>query len=274
MPKKPTISKSSFIKGKQCLKALYLQKKYPELQDPVSEGQQAIFDRGTNVGELAQQLFPGGVMAAYDLPEGFMRSIKRTKELIRQGETVIYEAGLMYQNTHCFVDILVKENGKWFIYEVKSSTGVKDVNIYDAAFQYYVLTNLGFKIGGVSIVYINNKYIREGEIDINRLFNIESVFDQAIENQTAVKNLLSSQVAALQKPEIPKVDIGPHCSDPYPCNFIGHCWKDIPDYSVFDISRLRAAKKFDLFNNGILGYPRKDRQTKKILPLMREFIMS
>ncbi len=41
MPIKPTISKSSFIKGKQCLKSLYLQKKYPELQDPVSEGRQA-----------------------------------------------------------------------------------------------------------------------------------------------------------------------------------------------------------------------------------------
>ena len=85
MPKKPTISKSSFIKGKQCLKALYLQKKYPELQDAVSEGQQAVFDRGRSVGELAQQLFPGGVMAAYDLPDGFMRSIKRTKELLNEG---------------------------------------------------------------------------------------------------------------------------------------------------------------------------------------------
>ena len=253
MPRKPIISKSSFIKGKQCLKALYLQKKYPELQDPVSEGQQAIFDQGHNVGELAQQLFPGGVMAAYDLPEGFMRSINRTKELIAHGNTIIYEAGLMYQNTHCFVDILMKEKDKWFIYEVKSSTEVKDVYIYDAAFQYYVINNLGLDIEDVSIVYINNKYVREGDIDINQLFSIESVFDRVIDIQAAVKNLLSGEVAALQKPDIPNIDIGPHCTDPYDCNFIGYCWKDVPDYSVFNISRLRTVKKFDLYNNGILN---------------------
>ncbi|MBI9037607.1 MAG: DUF2779 domain-containing protein [Bacteroidales bacterium] len=223
------------------------------MQDPISESQQAIFDCGQNVGELAQQLFPGGVMAAFDLPEGFMKSIHKTRELIEQGNSIIYEAGLMHENTHCFVDILVKKNGKWFIYEVKSSTGIKDVYIYDAAFQYYVLSNLGLEIEDISIVYINNQYIRQGNIDINQLFNIESVFDRIIEIQATVKNLLSNQVEALQKPDAPNIDIGKHCSDPYDCNFKGHCWKDVPDYSVFNISRLRAEKKFDLYNDGILN---------------------
>ena len=253
MPKKPIISKSSFIKGKQCLKSLYLQKKNPELQDPISESQQAIFDCGQNVGELAQHLFPGGVMAAFDLPEGFMKSIHKTKALIEQGNTIIYEAGLMHENTHCFIDILLKKNNKWFIYEVKSSTGVKDVYIYDAAFQYYVLSNLGLEIEDVSIVYINNQYIKQGNIDIHQLFSIESVFDSVIENQAVVKNLLSNQIAALQKPDAPNIDIGPHCSCPYDCNFMGHCWKNVPVYSVFNISRLRKETKFDFYNNGILN---------------------
>jgi len=252
MPFFPAISKSSFIRGKQCLKSLYLLKKHPELQDQISEAQQAIFDRGHNVGELAQQLFPGGVVAAFELPAGFMRSIKYTRELIRLGKEVIYEAGLMYENTHCFVDILVKQNGKWFIYEVKSSTEVKEVYIYDAAFQYYVLNNLGLEIENVSIVYINNQYVRIGDIDIQQLFTIESVFDRVLENQSFVKNLLLNEVSTLQKPEIPDIDIGPHCFDPYDCSFMGYCWKDVPDYSVFNISRLRSEKKFDLYNNGIL----------------------
>ncbi len=80
-----------------------------------------------------------------------------------------------------------------------------------------------------------------------------NVADKTIwENQAVVKNLLLNEVAALQKPEIPDIDIGPHCFDPYDCSFMGYCWKDIPDYSVFNISRLRAEKKFDLYNNGIL----------------------
>lgn len=251
--KNTVISKSSFIRGKQCLKSLYLLKKHPELRDVISEGQHAIFDIGHNVGELAQQLFPGGVVAAFDLPEGFMRSMNYTKELIAQGQTIIYEAGLMFENTHCFVDILVKENGKWKIYEVKSSTEVKDINIYDAAFQYYVLSRLGMEISDVSIIHINNQYVRIGEIDIHQLFTIQSVIELVLQNQATVRNLLSNELAALQQPEIPSIDIGPHCTDPYDCDFMGHCWKDVPEYSVFNISRLRSEKKFDLYNNGILN---------------------
>ena len=50
----------------------------------------------------------------------------------------------------------------------------------------------------------------------------------------------------------PNVDIGPHCSDPYDCDFKGTCWKHIPDYSVFNISRLNKDKKFDLYNQGVV----------------------
>ena len=45
---------------------------------------------------------------------------------------------------------------------------------------------------------------------------------------------------------------GPHCSDPYDCDFKGTCWKHIPEYSVFDISNLNKKKKFNLYNQGII----------------------
>lgn len=49
----------------------------------------------------------------------------------------------------------------------------------------------------------------------------------------------------------PKIDIGPHCSDPYPCDFEGHCWAHIPDNSVFDLTG-NGVKKFDLYQKGIV----------------------
>ena len=55
------ISKSSFIRGMQCEKSLFLHIFKPELRDEISESQQAIFDTGYSVGELAQQMFPGGI---------------------------------------------------------------------------------------------------------------------------------------------------------------------------------------------------------------------
>ena len=55
------LSKSTYMRGKQCPKALWLYKHRPELRPVVSDAQQAIFDNGTAVGLLAQQRFPGGV---------------------------------------------------------------------------------------------------------------------------------------------------------------------------------------------------------------------
>ena len=49
----PQLSKSRFIAGLQCLKRLYLECYQRELADPLDPGQQALFDTGIAVGELA-----------------------------------------------------------------------------------------------------------------------------------------------------------------------------------------------------------------------------
>ena len=59
--KKHQLSKTLFIRGLQCPKSLYLQKFRPELKEEVTPEKQRLFDSGSNVGILAQQLFPGGV---------------------------------------------------------------------------------------------------------------------------------------------------------------------------------------------------------------------
>jgi hypothetical protein len=58
---KHVLSKSTFIRGMQCEKSLYLNKHGRNLRDEISPEQMAVFSQGTNVGELAQGLFPGGV---------------------------------------------------------------------------------------------------------------------------------------------------------------------------------------------------------------------
>ena len=73
------LSKSSFIKGLQCEKHLYLYKYHYNEMDELSEMQKAIFKRGTNVGELAHKLFPGGVIAAQGDPPNYDAGI--TEEL-------------------------------------------------------------------------------------------------------------------------------------------------------------------------------------------------
>ncbi|MDR3609786.1 MAG: DUF2779 domain-containing protein [Ignavibacteriaceae bacterium] len=251
MEEKHLISKSSFIKGIQCEKQLYLYKYHYDWMDEVSESQQLIFDRGHDVGELAQQLFPGGVVATED-PRKHLQAIARTTELIESGAKVIYEAAFGFDEVLVIADIVVWDGRQWNIYEVKSSTKISDTYYQDAAIQYYVISNC-LDVNEISIVYINNQYVRRGKLELDKLFTIESVRENVSDQQDFIKSELKRLKIVLKGNEIPQIDIGPHCSDPYRCSFWGHCWKDIPDYSVFDIAGLRQDKKFELYGLGHIG---------------------
>ncbi len=54
VPPMHLLSKSTYLRGKQCPKALWLYKHRPELRPAVSVAQQAIFDSGTEVESMAQ----------------------------------------------------------------------------------------------------------------------------------------------------------------------------------------------------------------------------
>ena len=56
--RKYKLSKSTFIRGLQCEKSLYLYKHHYKLKDPTPESLQAVFEQGTNIGLLAQNYLP------------------------------------------------------------------------------------------------------------------------------------------------------------------------------------------------------------------------
>ena len=242
------LSKSTFIKGVQCEKALYLHKFNSELADEISQQQEAIFQTGTNVGILAQELFPGGIDASPTDYTKYFESFKYTQQLIDEGAEVIYEAGFCFDYVMCFVDILVKKDGRWHAYEVKSSTKVSETHIIDASLQYYIMKNSGLELADISIIHIDNNYVRDGALDLDQLFHSVSVVNQAENNNDYVKNKLLDLHTTLSKDSVPNIDIGTHCSYPYDCNFKSHCWKHIPEYSIFDLSRLNKKIKWRLYN--------------------------
>ena len=250
----PTLSKSTFLRGSQCKKSLYLNWHHPELKDKVAEMQQAIFSQGTETGKLARKLFPGGTDAGIYVPDNYSKSIALTSQLISEGAYIIYEAGFSFNGLHCFVDILVKDETGWKAYEVKSSTQVKQVNLLDAAFQYYVITNCGLELADIYLIVLNTAYERTGELDLNQLFRVESVYKRVIKLQERVQHDTAVFFDTLNATSVPETDIGPQCYDPYYCDFHGHCWQHVPDYSIFNISRLSADKKWDLYRKGILNF--------------------
>ena len=241
------------MRGVKCTKCLYLNKHHGELRDPITEQQEAIFQQGTNVGELAQNLHPGGIDLTPESYYDFTPSVIATKEAIQRGENVIYEAAFLHDGVLAAMDILVKSDHGYKAYEVKSSTGVKSTYIQDAALQAYVIMASGVDLEDISIVHLNKTYKREGELDIQQLFTTVSIRDTIQPYLSTIQTQIDQFKGILNSAAIPNVPIGPHCSAPYSCDFTGHCWSDVPDYSVFDISGLGESRKFDLYNRGIVS---------------------
>ena len=263
---KYALSKSTFIRGLQCKKKLYLYKHHYNLKDNISPQSQAIFNQGNKVGILAQELFPNGADASPSSHFKIQESVVKTKEFIENGETIIYEATFQFNGVLVALDVLVKQKDDWEAYEVKSSTRVSDTNIKDAAIQYYTIINCGIKLKDISIVHINSQYVKDGDINIQKLFTIESVSNRIQQLLPAIPKKIKEFKKVLLNKSVPDIGIGEHCSKPYNCDFKGHCWKHIPEYSIFDISGLRNPKKFKLYENGIINFEQIDLHSSYLNP--------
>jgi len=243
------LSKSQYIRANQCLKSIWLCKKRPELRE-IQEEKESLFERGYDVGDLAKELFPGGVEIEFD-SNNFNEMINKTKELIKSGEKIIYEAAFSENGIFAMADILVKNDDGYEMYEVKSSTCVKDYHIDDAGIQWYALSN-AISLKKAYIIHINNEYERNGKLEIEKLFKIVDITDMVIEKQFLIPQKLQEINEILSQDKEPQIPIGSHCFNPFECDFIGYCWRDIPEFSVFNLYRMNFDKKMEFYNQGII----------------------
>ena len=245
------LSKSKYCSAVQCPKMLWLKKNKPEEFDD-SVMNEAILETGNEVGDLAMGLFGDYV----EVPFGDLGEMLRiTQDLIASGEIIIAEASFSYNGLFCSVDILKNYGGGQVeIYEVKSSTSVKDIYYDDAAYQCYVLTQLGYEVKRVCIVHIDNHYERLGELDIHKLFHTEDISLDVFALQSEVeRNLKNLEKYMLQKAE-PCDGIGAHCFSPYECGFFGYCTRALPKPNIFDVAGARLSTKFKCYEKGLISF--------------------
>ena len=242
-----TLSKSRYTKGLQWHKALWLVTHNPALREE-SEDATRAFAQGHKVGELAQDIFPGGVLIPFN-GHTFDEQIQQTQTALTKAK-VIYEAAFMHNGVFVKADILRKVRNGWELYEVKGSSKVKDVYLDDAAVQYHVITGAGLTINKAFVVHISTSYSRKGELNLDELFTRNNVTADIVERQAEVKKEIARQKRMLKGKE-PKVSIGPWCNEPYECDFSCHCWQDVPEKgAVFELFG-RGADCFKLYHEGI-----------------------
>lgn len=219
-----SISKTTFLYARQCKKRLWLYKNMRKERDLPDEKQQAVFQRGINIGIQAHRLFPGGVDASPEQPWQLDIWLQNTARLIAQGRKIIYEAAFLYDGIMCAIDILVQKNDRWFAFEVKASRGVREIHLTDIALQYFVITHAGIDLEDIFIISLHPDTPGELQEYEDSHFIETSLLAQVLPLQSSIETSCKEYLDVLQQP-MPMISMGDQCQIPYPCDFQTFCAK-------------------------------------------------
>ncbi len=222
------LTKSLFLAGYQCPKLLWWKVHDAgavELQpDKVT---QDLFDQGRQVGELARDRFPGGILI--DAPHHARdRKGDATRDALTNGADTIFEASVEASGVFASADVLLKDSETWTLIEVKSSSSVKEVHIPDAAVQAWVLQESGVPVSRIDIMHLNKEYRHPGQPGVDLLARTDVTAE--VRNFLPQVPALIGDMATVIEGPLPDHPIGAHCFAPRECPFMGRCWPDDPDH--------------------------------------------
>jgi predicted RecB family nuclease len=249
--KSRVLSKSAFIKGKQCEKSLWLHYHQSSFRDKPDELRRSLFDRGHKVGLFARQLFPGGVDSSASAPAQWAKAVEQTKKFIQEGREVIYEAAFEYEHCLVFADLFVKSEKGWKVYEVKSSLRTSENHLHDAAFQYHVIRGAGHEIEAFHIVHPNPEFVLHGQTDAHDFFVINDISEKILPVQNELSEKIKTFKLILDQNHAPLKEVGTHCQSPYPCDFKSHCWGKKTSTHILNLPGVGIHDSAKWLNNGI-----------------------
>jgi predicted RecB family nuclease len=249
------LSKSKFISGSQCHLKLWFDVNKRGLAEAPDAATQAIFNTGHEVGELAQQRWPGGVLVDGNYWE-VDKAIEDTKPLLADKSVkAIYEAAIEHQDSLTRVDILARApNGMWDLIEVKSSTRVKAPFDTDVAMQYWVLKGAGIKVRKAGVLVLNRGYVYEGGVlDLNKLFKFEDLTGQCEARLAEIEKTAKKLKTVMRAKKPPSVEVGDHCDSPYECPYWATCTKGMvfPERPLTILPNFSGTKRAALMELGI-----------------------
>ena len=274
MPK--LISKTDYLVWRECPHNAWTKKWKPEIYFslPLSEFDKSLIETGNQVEEKAREIFPGGILV-----EGRdEHALSKTKELLKTKTETIFQACFSDGLLFAAVDVLKqKNNGDLYLYEIKASNAskleeeygdseedgdvvvnfsdpkevekyknklLKDPHLYDLAFQVYLVRKIGYKVAGAFLVRLNKGYVRDESLNLEKLFVTEDVLKYVDEISPIIEEEVEIMTKDLSSPK----ELGGHCR----CIEKGrsrHCTtfsahnKDVPEYSVHDLTRIGNSKK-------------------------------
>ena len=216
------LSKSKYVRGLQCDRALWLDVFNPRLARYSAE-QMRRFDRGREFEYAFKDTFPDGIDISLELKRNVDAYPERTAMLLdKEDEVDVFEAGFVFDDVLVLADVVHKNaDGTLDIYEVKSGTALSDTYKNDAAVQYYVISHCR-TVNSFSLVFN----------DGNGGFIKEDLSSDLAEHSSDVGRNVAAMKEILRHGE-PSTPTGRHCLEPYACPYQHYCAQGIRQLSLF-----------------------------------------
>lgn len=222
------LSKSKYIHGLQCDRALWLDVFNPRLARYTAE-QMRRFDRGRDYEYAFKATFPGGIDISAELKRDIDVYPERTAQLLDGvGEVVIFEAGFLYDDVLVLADVVRKNaDGTLDVFEVKSGTELSDTYRHDAAVQHYVISHCR-RVHSFNVVYNG----LSDQSDRSDYFKIVDLTEELCGEADTVAANIAAMKEILRHGE-PDTPTGAHCLSPYACPYQHYCAQGVRQLSLF-----------------------------------------
>ena len=231
------LSKSKYIRGLQCDRALWLDVHNPRLARYTAE-QMRRFDRGRDFEYSFKATFPQGIDISAELKRNVDAYPERTAALLDQSDDmVLFEAGFRYDDVLVLADV-VKQNadGTLDVFEVKSGTILSETYRRDAALQHYVISHCR-EVRSFSIVHATDPSDKSDLSDksdpatspfkvVDLTAELAAAHDETAAHIAAMKQI----ILATAEPDTPT---GQHCLEPYACPYQHYCQSGIRQLALF-----------------------------------------
>lgn len=225
-PRRFGLSKTKITSFEQCPKRLWLSVHRPDL-GVRSEGVEVFLRTGHEVGDLACRALPDGITVLAE--PNLAAALATTRELLDSGaDRPIFEATLAHDGVLVRIDILEPDGAAgWRMVEVKTAASVKDYHLADIATQLWVARNAGLPITSAAIRHINMSFVLNKDGNYDGLFRDTEVLievEALIAGRGTVVEAARSTLAGTE----PDIDPGPHCNQPFSCEFADYCHFSLP----------------------------------------------
>jgi Domain of unknown function(DUF2779) len=239
-----SISKTDYILWRDCAKNAWLRIHKPDVyySTELTEYEQSVMEMGIEVERVARGLFPDGAVVTGSQTD----AVQETRSLIASNTHTLFQPVFEREKCLAVVDVLRCEPGtnEWSIYEVKSTTKVKEEHVYDLAFQVVLLREHGISVTRAFLILLNPEYVRDDDLNIQKLFNTVDL----TANVDDISETVSGEMHEAQNYLLNESEPDGPCSCIYKgrsrhCSTFHYSNPHVPDYGIHDIARIGSSPK-------------------------------